>query len=63
MNLDPIGFDVSVSKGGDMFPPRDTITVSLNWNLKFLPGFYWAPVKETGKNRIVVLVRVSEPDN
>lgn len=63
MNLDPIGFGVSVNKGGDMFPPRDTITVSLNWNFKFLPGLYWAAVKETGKNRIVVLIRVSEPDN
>ena len=63
MNLDPIGFEVSVSKGGDMFPPRDTKTVSLNWDFKFLPGLYWAPLKETDKNRITVLFRVTEPDN
>lgn len=46
MNLDSTGLEVSVIKGGGMFPPRDTIIISLNWSLKLLPGLYWVPLKK-----------------
>ena len=48
-----------------MFPPRDTIIVSLSWDLKLLLGLHWASLEKNKKdtNGIIVLVRVVEPDN
>lgn len=50
---------------GGMFPPRDTIIVSLSWDLKLLLGLHWVSLEKNKKdaNGIIVLVRVVEPDN
>lgn len=58
MNVDSTGLEVSANGGGSMFPPRDTIIIAWNWNLKLLPGLYWVlwgAGEGLGKNRIIVL--------
>lgn len=65
MGLDSTDLEVSVSKGGGMFPPRDTVIVISKWNSKLLPGLHWASLekKRRGTNRIIVLVKVIKPDS
>lgn len=65
MDLDSTDLEVSMRKGRGMFSPRGTIVVSLNWNLKMLPGLHWVSLggRKRGMSRIIVLVRVIEPEN